>query len=155
MKNLPKPSKVIDYKGLKVPLYQSPTLLKMIGKKRDTFLKWEADGVIPTPLFLNGTRRYYMKFELQALADVISSHGIPRMEVGKENEFSKDLKAKWQLIRSYVLNGKYPPQPLRLQFDNRETYIKAMREVMGIYGLRGEVQAEAIAEELLRKAQVF
>lgn len=155
MGTLPKPSKTVNFKGLKISLFQSPVLLKMLGKSRDTFIIWENAGLIPAPLFMNGTRRYYMSFELQALRDVISMHGIPRMELEKENNFIIDLKQKWGVIRAHVLNGKYPPVSLKLEFENRDSYVKSFKEALSVFGIRGEVQAENAADELLRRAQIL
>ncbi len=155
MITLPKPNKTIKYKDLKIPLYPSTVLIKMLGKKYETFVGWEKAGFFPAPLFLNGTRRYYMSFELQAVADTLMTHGLPRFVLGEENDFSKDIKEKWKDIRAYVLNGKYPPQPIKLQFKNKEEFNLVIKEALLVFGLKGEVQAESVAETIINKASVL
>lgn len=154
MSTLPKPTKTIKYNDLRLDLFQSKIIIKMLGKKYDTFITWEKEGMFPKPLFLNGNRRYYTSFELDALAGVIQKHGLPRMELGKDNEFTLDLKERWRDIRAHILNNKYPPSPLKLQFNSVDDFKKCLRESLGVFGLRGEVQADNVADFLISKAKV-
>lgn len=155
MISLPKPARIIKYNNLKIQLYQSTVLVKMLGKKYKTFIQWEKSGLFPAPLFLNGTRRYYMSFELQAVADIMMTHGVPRFVIGQDNSFTLDLKDRWKEIRSHVLNGKYPPQPVRLQFKNRDEFNAVVKESLLLFGLKGEVQAENVADVIYSKASIL
>ena len=155
MMSLPKPTRVIKYNNLKIPLYPSTVLVKMLGKKYKTFIQWEKTGLFPAPLFLNGTRRYYMGFELQAVADILMTHGLPRFVSGQENNFTLDLKERWKEIRSHVLNGKYPPQPVKLQFKNKDEFNSIVKKALLLFGLKGEVQAENVADTIFNKASIL
>lgn len=126
-----------DYNGKNLILYPFSKLRSVLGKSKNTILKYERLGFLPKPLFRLKGGRLYTDYELSILADCKYRYGVPwEIYADKKYRFFEELKKGWESVRKSLINGKEPDVPLILEFKSQEELL-------------------VLVEDILRKAQVF
>ena len=71
------------------------------GKSNDTLRRWERNGVIPKATHRDRQgRRYYLKEEIEVLAQLIKKHELNKQGRAITAAFKKDVRETWRRYRA-------------------------------------------------------
>jgi hypothetical protein len=150
---LGKPTHIVDYKGVKVRLYRSGILYKLLNRGHYRFTLLEKNGFIPKPKFYSGKVRLYSTWEIQTLCSIALKHGIPPRfsKFAMKSDFVVKLKEAWADIHSKLDQGKEPESPVKLEFASEKDLALFLKTNLEPLGFSGDLFFESLKDIFLQR----